>query len=394
MSQHIPERIAIVGAGIGGCALGALLQRGGYNVRLFEQAPGFARVGAGIHLSPNLMRVMRFLSVDILALSFGQEPAAFVNRRGDTGALLYRLPLGNAANEVFGAPFVTLKRGDLHAALLSGLTPDSIAWGKRLVGLEPRGDAIELRFADQSSVRADIVIGADGLKSRVREALIGYERPTFSGQVAFRGAYPKALLGNLPVDDLTKWWCDDTFVLSYWLDNAREQFYFAAMTPQLEWPTDASSLPGDVHEMIGIFTGYHADVRHMLEHAPRDSVTKWALFERPANFIFGEDRVALIGDACHPMRPFMSQGAAMALEDAVVLLRALSGTTGFGAACAAYAAHRRERLALIHQVSSANTFMRGPTDPTWVFGYDALSDRPDSLPILQHVSRVPRWEVA
>ncbi|MFY4702866.1 6-hydroxynicotinate 3-monooxygenase [Burkholderia glumae] len=116
-------RVAIVGAGIGGCALGAMLQRIGYAVRLFEQAPAFARVGAGIHLSPNLMRVLRLLGVHRQALWAAQEPDAFVNRQAADGALLYRLPLGESAIRRFGATFLTLKRGDLHAALLSAVAP-------------------------------------------------------------------------------------------------------------------------------------------------------------------------------------------------------------------------------------------------------------------------------
>jgi len=373
MTSMTSARIAIVGAGIGGCALAALLHNAGYEVTIYEQAPSFTRVGAGIHLSPNLMRVLRLLGVHKLALLAGQEPAAFVNRRAEDGELLYKLPLGDAANARFGAPFITLKRGDLHAALMSVVKQTAIVWGKRLAGLDWQGDALELGFEDGTRAQADIVIGADGLRSRVREALCGFEKPIFSGQVAFRGSYPRSLLEGLPVEDLTKWWGHDTFVLPYWLDRGRQEFYFAAMTPQAEWPTDASSMPGDVDEMKAIFAGFHTDVRHMLEKAPRESVSKWALFERSPKFEFGTDRIVLIGDACHPMRPFMSQGAAMALEDITVLFRAMCGAPDFASAFLAYHVHRAERLAEMHRVSAANTFMRGPTEPDWVFAYDALT---------------------
>ncbi|WP_084169566.1 FAD-dependent monooxygenase [Paraburkholderia ferrariae] len=369
----IGARVAIVGAGIGGCALGAMLQRAGADVTLYEQAPAFARIGAGIHLSPNLMRVLRLLDVHRHVLVAGQEPAAFVNRDGIDGALLYRLELGDAANRRFGATFVTLKRADLHAALLSALAPGSISWNRRLAGLDWRGERVALRFEDGSEAQADVVIGADGLRSRTREALRGFEKPVYSGQVAFRGSYPRALLGSLAPDDLTKWWTDRRFVLSYWLDRARRDFYFAAMTPQAEWPTDASSMPADVDEMRQLFRTFHPDVRHMLACAPARAVTKWALYERSPQFEFGNERLALIGDACHPMRPFMSQGAAMALEDATVLMRALAGAGDFASAFAVYAKQRTERLTEVHRVSSANTFMRGPTEPDWVFGYDPLS---------------------
>jgi len=373
MTNMTSARIAIVGAGIGGCALATLLQRAGHEVTLYEQAPRFSPVGAGIHLSPNLIRVLRLLGVDKLALLAGHEPAAFVNRRAEDGELLYSLPLGDAANARFGAPFITLTRGDLYAAVMSTVRPASIHWGKRLAGMDWRGETVELGFEDGTVAHADIVIGADGLRSRVREALCGFEKPHFSGQVAFRASYPSHLLEGLPVDDLTKWWGHDTFVLPYWLDRGRSKFYFAAMTPQAEWPTEASSMPVDVDEMYSIFAGYHADVRHMLRQAPPESVSKWALFERSPKFEFGNERVVLIGDACHPMRPFMSQGAAMALEDVAVLYRAISGAPDFASAFSAYDAHRYERLSEVHRVSAANTFMRGPTEPDWVFGYDPLS---------------------
>jgi 6-hydroxynicotinate 3-monooxygenase len=367
-------RIAIVGAGIGGTALAALMQRAGWAVSVYEQAERFMQVGAGIHLSPNSMRVMRQLDVHRHVLMSGQEPAAFLNRDAVSGEMLYALRLGEGAYRQFGAPFVALRRGELHSALISAVSRGTVHWGKRVAGLDWCGETIALAFEDGSRAEADIVIGADGLRSRVRSALCGHERPVFSGQVAFRGSYPRELLGGLYVDDLTKWWADETFVLSYWLDRARRDFYFAAMMPQAEWPVEASSVPGDLDEMRGRFGDFHPDVRHMLARAPNGSVTKWALFERPPRFEFGNARVALIGDACHPMRPFMSQGAAMALEDAVVLTRALMGSDDFASAFATFEKTRAARLAEVHRVSAANTFMRGPTEPQWVFGYDALRD--------------------
>jgi 6-hydroxynicotinate 3-monooxygenase len=252
-----------------------------------------------------------------------------------------------------------------------------------LAGLDWRGETMALAFEDGARVDADIVVAADGLRSRVRSVLRGHERPVFSGQVAFRGSYPREGLAGLQVDDLTKWWSDDRFVLSYWLDRSRRDFYFAAMMPQATWPSEMSFMPADVDEMRAAFVDFHPDVRRMLAGAPQGSVAKWALFERPPCFEFGTGRVVLIGDACHPMRPFMSQGAAMALEDSVMLTRALLGTGDFEAAARVFADARRERLARVHHVSAANTFMRGDTDPQWVFGYDVLNEGPSvRLPAL------------
>lgn len=366
-------RVAVIGAGLGGTAMAALMQRIGYEVTVYEQYERFVPAGGGIHLSPNLMRVLRHLDVHRHVLFKGQEPSAFLNRDALCGDTLYRLPLGESAHRRFGSPFVALRRGELHIALMSAVARDSVRWGKRLAGLDWRGEAIVLEFEDGTRVETDIVIAADGLRSRIRSVLRGHEHPVFSGQVAFRGSYPREGLNGLPVDDLTKWWADDTFVLSYWLDRARRDFYFAAMMPQATWPTEASFMPADVDEMRAAFEHFHPDVRRMLAGAPAGSVAKWALFERPPSFEFGAGRVILIGDACHPMRPFMSQGAAMALEDAAILTRAVLAGGDFAQAQQTFADARRERLTRVHRVSAANTFMRGDTDPQWVFGYDALT---------------------
>jgi 6-hydroxynicotinate 3-monooxygenase len=382
-------RVAVIGAGLGGAAIAGLMQRIGYDVTVYEQYDRFVPAGGGIHLSPNLMRVMRCLGVHRHVLLKGQEPHAFLNRDAVTGDMLYALKLGEAANRRFGAPFVALRRGELHIALMSCVAPGTVQWGKRLAGLDWRGETMALAFEDGARVDADIVVAADGLRSRVRSVLRGHERPVFSGQVAFRGSYPREGLAGLQVDDLTKWWSDDRFVLSYWLDRSRRDFYFAAMMPQATWPSDMSFMPADVDEMRAAFVDFHPDVRRMLAGAPQGSVAKWALFERPPCFEFGTGRVVLIGDACHPMRPFMSQGAAMALEDSVMLTRALLGTGDFEAAAGVFADARRERLARVHCVSAANTFMRGDTDPQWVFGYDVLTEGASAtLPALRTLPAV------
>jgi 6-hydroxynicotinate 3-monooxygenase len=385
-------RLAVIGAGIGGAAVAALMQRIGYEVTVYEQYERFAPAGGGIHLSPNLMRVLRYLNVHRHVLLKGQEPSAFLNRDAVSGETLYTLALGERAHRQFGSPFVAVRRGELHIALMSAVAPGAVRWGKRLAGLDSRGDAIVLTFEDGSRAQADAVIAADGLRSKVRGALRGSERPVFSGQVAFRGSYPRDALGAMAIDDLTKWWDTDQFVLSYWLDRARRDFYFAAMMPQSDWPGEASSVPADLDEMRFAFRHFHPDVRRMLATAPQAGVSKWALFERPPHFEFGGSRVVLIGDACHPMRPFMSQGAAMALEDAAMLTRALLGAGAFEPAFVAFSQARRERLARVHRVSAANTFMRGQTDPEWVFGYDALTaDASSTLPALK---TMPAWALA
>ncbi len=370
------RRVAVVGGGIGGAAVAALLQQAGYDARVYEQAASFMPVGAGIHLSPNLVKVLDRIGAGDAVRVKGCRPGAFTNRDAATGEILFDLPLGDASLQAFNGPFLTLTRGDLLGAILDRVDPDSIEYGRRLSGLTRHGEQVRLQFADGSEAQADLVIGADGLRSKTREFLAGFEAPRYSGQVAFRGSYPTALLDGERMEDLTKWWAASTFALTYYLDAARDVFYFAAMTPQASWPIDASFVPGDKSEMLEIFAGFHPAVQQALRTAPPECIKKWALFERPATFVWGDPRVVLLGDACHPMRPFMSQGAAMALEDAAVLVRCLSASRSCEAAFDAYVATRSERLRHVHEVSSQNTFMRAPCNPTWVFAYD-----PTRMPI-------------
>jgi 6-hydroxynicotinate 3-monooxygenase len=367
------SRIAVVGGGIGGCAVTAFLQRDGFEVAIYEQASRFARVGAGIHLSPNSMKVLRALDLDQFMLEYGDRPRALANRIWHSGELIFSLPLAGVAEATYGAPYVTIRRGDLHAGLISTLTEGSVHFGKRLLSLDQSGSAVNLAFDDGSSAQADIVIGADGLRSKTRELLHGAERPRFSAQVAFRASYPIGLLRDEVVEDLTKWWAPNRFVLSYFLDRDKRTFYFAAMTPQAQWPHETSSVEADPEEMLRSFVDFEPQVKKILQTAPK--VTKWALFERSAQFVWGSGRIFLLGDACHAMRPFMAQGAAMALEDSAILSRCLArpDISTIDDVFATYSASRTPRLKKVHKISSENTWLRDVTeDPSWVFSHDAL----------------------
>ena len=159
-------RIAVVGAGIGGLAVAASLQRRGGDVQVYEQASRFHRLGAGIQMSPNAMRVHRELGLEGVLREKAFEPRAWSNRDWDTGATKFDLTLAPEVEPRYGAPYLLMHRGDLHEALASAVPPDLVHLGKRLVELEEASDGMTLRFADGSSATADAVIGADGVHSR------------------------------------------------------------------------------------------------------------------------------------------------------------------------------------------------------------------------------------
>jgi salicylate hydroxylase/6-hydroxynicotinate 3-monooxygenase len=375
-------RIAIVGAGIGGLAAAVLLRRARHDVRVYEQAPRFARVGAGIQMAPNAVKVLRLLGVEERLRKTAFRPELALSREWDTGAVTSELKLGREVEVKFGAPYLFLHRADLHAAIESVVPPGVVHFGTKLVALDQSAAKAALAFADGTRVEADAVIGADGVHSFVREKLLGAESPRFTGRVAYRTTYEAARLGaTRPAPARTKWWGPDRHVVIYYVTAARDEIYFVTSVPEkAEWMTPESwSARGDLGELRAAYAGFHPEVQAVLEAAPE--VYKWALFERDPLPHWHEGRVVLLGDACHPMTPYMAQGAASALEDAAVLARCLEGVDGDGLAhaFAVYEATRKPRASAIQMNSSRNTWLRGDTDPAWVYGYDATS-----VPLLEN----------
>jgi 6-hydroxynicotinate 3-monooxygenase len=363
--------IAIIGAGIGGQTTAALLHRRGYDVRVYEQAKRFARIGAGIQQSSNAIRVLRSLGLEPRLREAAFQPASWDNREWDTGAVKYELPLGSAFEERYGAPYLLMHRGDLHAALHSAVPAGRIHMDKTLVDLEQGEAGMSMRFADGSTARADALIGADGVHSRVREWLFGPEEPRFTGRVAHRITFPASLLGSLIIDDCTKWWGPDRHIVIYYVTPRRDEVYFVTSVPEPAWRTESWSAKGDLEELRAAFKGFHPQVQAVLQACPE--VYKWALYERDPMPCWGKGRAVLLGDSCHPMMPYMAQGAASAIEDSAVLARCLDAFGTVEEAFSRYAATRRERTAQIQLTSRRNEWLSRRTDPDWVYGYDALT---------------------
>lgn len=373
MAKHSP-RIAIIGAGMGGLTAAATLRQRGIAVRIYEQARQFARIGAGIQQSANAVRVLRAIGLEERLRRVAFQPGAWTNREWDSGELKYELPLGAAHEAKYGAPYLLLHRGDLHAVLASAVPEDLIEMNRRLVGLEQTHSGVSLKFADGSVEQADGVVGADGVHSTVREWLLGPEAPRFTGRVAYRTTFPASLLRGAKIDDCTKWWGPDRHIVIYYVTPQRDELYFVTSQPDPEWRNESWSAKGDMDQLRAAFRGFHPQVQSVLNACP--DVHKWALYERDPLPRWCEGRIVLLGDACHPMMPYMAQGAANALEDAAVLARCLEGKDGGGVedAFARYEATRKERTSRIQLTSRRNEWMSTRTDPDWVYGYDAWSE--------------------
>src|SRR5690606_17606962 len=186
MTKPEHAKLAIVGAGMGGMAAAAVLERMGFDVQVYEQADQFARLGAGIQVSPNLMRVLRWLGVEDQLKEVSFRPRSLVSRDAETAEITFELPFGDTIEKRYGAPYLLTHRADLHKALCSVVSAARIQFGTRRVALDLDGSQVVLSFADGTRSRVDGVIGADGVHSKVREHLLGPETPRYSGNVAYR----------------------------------------------------------------------------------------------------------------------------------------------------------------------------------------------------------------
>lgn len=361
-------RIAVVGAGLGGMSVAGFLQRAGFSVTVYEQAPAFSRIGAGIILSANVTKVLRRLGLEQMVVDIGIKADCYISRAWDTGETMYKIEFDAESEARFGGPYANIHRGDLHAVLEKGVAPGSIAFNHRLVALDETRDAIGLVFDNGAQVAADIVIGADGVNSKVREYLLGVEPPRYIGMAAHRAIFPTAALRGFKIPDCTKWWGPDRHILVYFMTSRRDEVYVIGVVPRARWESEAAWLPSSREELFEGFGDFHADLLRVLE-ATTD-VTVWPIFDRERNDRWSGGRIVLLGDACHPMRPFMAAGGAMAIEDAAILSRCLAQFDQRDEAYRWYEATRIDRVGDAQRISIENSWMRGATDTDWFYCYD------------------------
>jgi salicylate hydroxylase/6-hydroxynicotinate 3-monooxygenase len=376
--------IAVVGAGMGGLAVAATLRQAGFTVEVYEQAQRFGRIGAGIQMMPNSMKVLRGVGVEDRLRAIAFAPYSHLNRDGYTGEMMRELPMPES---LYGAPYLCMHRADLHDALLSAVPAETIHLNKKLTGLDQKNGQVTLSFADGTTAIADAVVGADGVHSTVRDIVVGPDEPIHKGRIAYRAVFSAALMGGFDIGrSRTKWWGTDRHIVIYYTNKAKGEVYFVTSVPEdAGWMTRESwSAKGDVKELRAAYDGFHQDVRNVLEACP--DCHKWAILEREPLRTWSDGRVVLLGDSAHPMTPYMAQGAATSIEDAAILARCLKAVDGedIEGAFKRYEAHRKPRTSVVQAISSANTWMReGSGDTSWLYGYDAWNaplDRPASHP--------------
>jgi len=361
-------RIAVVGAGLAGLTVAGLLQRSGFSVVVYEQAPAFSRIGAGIILGANAAKVLRRLDVECGLIRTGIRPDAFVSRSWDTGETTYELHLDAETEARFDGPFINIHRADLHQLLLAALEPGSVCPGHEIVGIDETAGGLRLSFKNGAVVEADLAIGADGIRSRVRDIILGPAPPRFIKRIAPRAIFPANRIAGTPIRDCTKWWGPDRHVLAYYMTSRRDEIYVMGAVPADRWDGDDTPMRGSREEFAAAFSEFHPDLRRIVEAAT--DVMVWPICDRARDDRWSDGQIVLMGDACHPVRPFMAAGGAMAIEDAAILSRCISEFPDPKKAFARYAAIRIPRVAEVQHISAANTWMREATDIDWFFEYD------------------------
>jgi 6-hydroxynicotinate 3-monooxygenase len=375
------QRVAVVGAGLGGLCAAGFLQRAGFATKVFEQAPAFSRIGAGIILSANATKVLRRLGLEDALIAAGIKSQQYISRAWDSGETMYEIVFDTASERRHGGPYVHIHRGDLHTVLEHAVAPGTIAFDHQLVALDEKADAVRLMFANGTTAEADIVIGADGIRSKVRDFLLGAAPPRFSGAAAYRAIFPADRLNGLRIPDCTKWWGTDRHCLPYYLTGRRDEVYAIGVVPVSHWDGDEASVPTTREQYLASFAHFHADLQRVLQAV--ESVSLWPIYDRERNDCWSggrDNRIVLLGDACHPVPPYMAAGGAMAVEDAAILSRCLIAFGDREEAFASYMATRIPRVADVQRISLENSWMRGPTDTDWFYCYDPCT-APLAVPI-------------
>ena len=317
----------VIGGGVGGLACALFLARNGIAVTLVERAHQLSDVGAGLQLSPNATRLLHALGLEDALRRVAFKPEAIDVRTARHGIVLNRVPLGDAVAKKFGAPYYHIHRADLVDSLAQA------AQSHPLITLRLAAECTACETGAKSAralidgkwEAADFLIGADGIRSNVREALFGPENPGFTGHVAWRGLVPATAFIKQHIPPVAGLWLGDGAHFVHYYVRSGELLNFVAIVERDDWQVESWLERGDKAELKASFAAWHPQVQAIIEQANPDSLFRWALFDRAPMAEWSKGCATLVGDACHATLPFMAQGACMAIEDGAVLAECVAG---------------------------------------------------------------------
>ena len=318
-------KILIVGAGIGGLVSALCLNKKGYEVEIYEQSEVLSELGAGVQLSPNATRVLDYLELTDDLKPHVFEPRSFQFLNYKTEKIILKRDLGSKIQDDFGFPNFDVHRADLQKVLLNKVEEKGIKIYSNMkvidVGNEENKAYIKI---NEEKIKADIVIGADGIHSVVREKLFEKKESSFTGNVAWRMLIPVDLLPrDLILPDTTVWLGPKKHFVSYHVSGGKN-LNCVCLVEQEGWKNESWSERGNIEDLREVYNGWNQTIETLLKIANPNTLYRWALHDRPPMKQWSKGRIILLGDAAHPMLPFLAQGAAMAIEDGAVLADCIS----------------------------------------------------------------------
>jgi salicylate hydroxylase len=389
-------KIAIIGGGIGGLTAGLALSQNAHDITVFERSAGIREIGAGVQISPNAGRLLHSLGLGEAYSEVSVNPQRVVLRRWEDDSIIRATDLDESFLSQHQVPLANVARNELVEILGNAVAARAnvtLKFSTHVVKVEPGDSSSEVIFADGSSQSFDIVIGADGIHSVVRPCVGGIDKPRFSGSAAYRALVPRSAVEDLPID-VTNRMGPDRHVVSYFIGRNRSHLNLVCISPEDSWETESWTEQGTIEDLYSRFEGWSPEFLALLGRVEQP-IFRWALYDREPLEQWGIGTTTLLGDACHPMLPFMAQGSCQAIEDAVVLARCLSdvNTSDAVSALRRYEDARQGRTAqvqtssvmnrdLFHMVDGQEQKDRdmifsisppGMSILDWVYEYDALT---------------------
>lgn len=351
----MPKAI-IVGGGIGGLTAALAFHAFGWTVDLLERATELGEIGAGVQISPNGMKVFRALGIEDQIAENAFLPEALEMRFGRSGKQIFQIEARRAIVERWGAPYLHLHRADLVATLSSLLRqrqPNAVQLGATCTGYENTENGVIAQLENGETVSGDVLVGADGIHSKIRAQMLGQDAPDFTGNIAWRAVVPMDRLGDLaPPPTACVWVGAKRHAVTYRLRNGTLA-NFVGIVEDDRWTSESWTEQGTKDAVLADFAGWHPVITNLIESA--DAHYRWALFDRKPLSNWADGRAVLLGDACHPTLPFQAQGAVMAIEDAFLLAKLCADTPqDLPTALSTYFETRQPRTSQVQAASRSN----------------------------------------